>query len=377
MNSAREGKRAEIGRPDTDAGGVATEKAKIGLVLDQSPSEADQSSADADQTLSDADQSSADAEQTLSDADQERSADDQASADRDQMVSDHDQAASDREHAAGKRRLSATEEQAYTSARAERDSGSFERRWNRLMRGRTSHDRDAVATTRDRIAAARDTTAAARDQRPGGATLLSPDREVPVSKQLEELRIRAAAERARAAQDRERAAQERAEFARERTRLEAELRSAHLDDLTGTYRREMGRMALSHEIDRARRSGGQFVLAFVDVDRLKEINDRQGHAAGDHVLQVVVDTIRTRLRSFDPIIRYGGDEFICGLGGTDLAEAKARFDSIGSTIEAEAATGISVGLTALEADDTVESLTMRADAAMLKVKATHHAQSDG
>jgi len=198
-----------------------------------------------------------------------------------------------------------------------------------------------------------------------------------VSKELADLRVRAAAERARAAQDRERAAQERAEFAQERIRLEAELRSAHLDDLTGAYRREMGRMALSHEIDRARRSGGRFVLAFVDVDRLKEVNDLQGHAAGDHVLQVVVDTIRTRLRSFDPISRYGGDEFICGLGGTDVAEAKARFESIGSLIEAEAGVGISVGLAALAADDTVDSLTTRADAEMLQVKAIHHAQSVG
>ena len=84
MNSAREGKRAEIGRPDTDAEGPATKKAKMGLDLDQSPSEADQSSADAEQTRSDAEQTLSDAEQTLSDADQERSADDQASSDRDQ-----------------------------------------------------------------------------------------------------------------------------------------------------------------------------------------------------------------------------------------------------------------------------------------------------
>ncbi len=340
---------------------MATKKTKGRLDLDQSSSEADQTTADTDQTLSDADQQS--------------SAEDQASSDRDQDVSDHDQAASDRQHASEKGSLSPAGEKAYESARAERESGSFERRWNRITRSRTSRDRDALATTRDLIAAARDATATARDRRRGGATRLSPGRDVPVSQQLEQLRARAAAERARAALDRERAAQERAEFARERIRLEAELRSAHLDDLTGAYRREMGRLTLSHEIDRARRSGGRFVLAFVDVDRLKEVNDQQGHAAGDHVLQVVVDTIRARLRSFDPIVRYGGDEFICGLGGTDLVEARSRFKSIGRAIEAEAGVAVSVGLTALSADDTVDSLTERADAAMLQTKAIHRARS--
>ena len=110
--------------------------------------------------------------------------------------------------------------------------------------------------------------------------------------------------------------------------LESELRSAHLDQLTGAYRREMGRMALSHEIDRARRSDGRFVLAFVDVDRLKLVNDRDGHAAGDRILQAVVRVIRARLRSFDPIVRYGGDEFVCGLTGTDLPEAERRFEAV-------------------------------------------------
>ena len=190
--------------------------------------------------------------------------------------------------------------------------------------------------------------------------------------QLEELRLQAGADRARAAADRARAAADRAHAARERDLLEAQLRSAHLDELTGAYRREMGRMALSHEIDRARRSDGQFVVAFVDVDGLKMVNDREGHAAGDRVLQSVVRAIRSRLRSFDPIVRYGGDEFVCGLGGTDVEEAARRFALIGTAIEADARVGISVGFAALAAGDTADQLTERADAAMLEVKTAHH-----
>jgi diguanylate cyclase (GGDEF)-like protein len=204
-------------------------------------------------------------------------------------------------------------------------------------------------------------------------TLASNDREARLLRELEKLRAHAADERARAAEDRARATSDRANAARERGRLEAELEDAHLDELTGAYRREMGRLALSHEIDRARRSDGRFVVAFVDVDRLKAVNDRDGHAAGDRVLQSVVQAMRTRLRSFVPIIRYGGDEFVCGLAGTDLSEAERRFDLIGIAIEADARVGISVGLAELEPGDTADALTERADVAMLEVKAAHHA----
>jgi diguanylate cyclase (GGDEF)-like protein len=132
-------------------------------------------------------------------------------------------------------------------------------------------------------------------------------------------------------------------------------------------------MALNQEIDRARRADGRLVVAFVDVDGLKDLNDRAGHAAGDRALQTVVTAIRTRLRSFDPITRYGGDEFVCGLGGTDVAEAERRFASIGAAIEVEAGVGISVGLVALVDGDDADRLTERADIAMLRVKARHHA----
>ncbi len=150
--------------------------------------------------------------------------------------------------------------------------------------------------------------------------------------------------------------------------LASELLSANLDDLTGAFRREMGRLVLNHEIDRARRGDGRFVIVFADVDGLKRVNDRDGHAAGDHVLETVVWTVRSNLRSFDPIVRYGGDEFVCGIGGIDLAEVERRFDTIGRALRGSVGVGISVGLAGLEPDDTLERLTARADAALLEAK---------
>ena len=50
---------------------------------------------------------------------------------------------------------------------------------------------------------------------------------------------------------------------------------------------------------------------FIDVDDLKEVNDRQGLLEGDRALRLVADTVRANVRSYDLVVRYGGDEFIC------------------------------------------------------------------
>jgi len=86
----------------------------------------------------------------------------------------------------------------------------------------------------------------------------------------------------------------------------------------------LGRIALEHEINRA----PPLVLAFLDVDGLKQVNGRRGHAAGDALLRGVVDAIETHLRSYDPIVRIGGDEFICALADCTLDEARLRFKKI-------------------------------------------------
>ncbi len=324
----------------------------------------------ADQTVADADQSAADADQVSSDADQTASDSDQRDAESDQGASDRDQATADRDEAAH-HDLSAAERNTYQSSRNSRAGASIERLGTRRRRGTTARDRDQAATNRDLMAEIRDEGGRGRDAHAGALTQPSTQRE---RRLLEQLRAQAATDRARAAEDRARAAAERETSARERSRLEAELEEAHLDGLTGAYRREVGRLALSNEIARARRSNGQFVVAFVDVDLLKAVNDRDGHAAGDQVLQTVVEAIRSRLRSFDPIIRQGGDEFVCGLSGTNMDEATRRFAAIAKAIKKDAKVGISVGLAELASGDTAATLIDRADAAMLEVKATHHAR---
>ncbi|CAN5740808.1 hypothetical protein BH24CHL6_BH24CHL6_10080 [soil metagenome] len=277
-------------------------------------------------------------EEQLSDADQQLSDADQQSADTDQRASDRDQATADLEHStlAGP---SAAEEGAYEFSRGERETGSSARHTGGRRRAQAARQRQAAATQR------------------GGAG----EADAALIEQLDQLRAQVAAGRLAAT-----------EALRERERLEAELQSAHLDDLTGAYRRELGTLAITHEIERMRRSGGELVLAFIDVDGLKAVNDRAGHAAGDRALQAVVRQMRAQLRSFDPIVRYGGDEFVCVLSGTHIAEVRHRFAAIAAAIKAEAGVGISVGFASLSATDTAERLTERADAAMLEVKRRRH-----
>jgi diguanylate cyclase (GGDEF)-like protein len=135
--------------------------------------------------------------------------------------------------------------------------------------------------------------------------------------------------------------------------------------LTGALRRERGLADLAREIDRARRSDGRLVLAFVDVDGLKATNDVQGHAAGDALLRDVAMALSTGLRSYDLVVRYGGDEFLCALPGTDIDGAGRRFDEVTRQLtETSTHASVTTGLAELENSDTLDTLIARADAAL-------------
>lgn len=107
-----------------------------------------------------------------------------------------------------------------------------------------------------------------------------------------------------------------------------------------------------------------FMLAFVDVDGLKAVNDSLGHAAGDQLLRKVVDSLRSNLRSYDLLVRFGGDEFVCALSDLGLAEANKRFEKINGELKSSFDASITVGLAHLEPGDSLVSLIARADEAL-------------
>jgi diguanylate cyclase (GGDEF)-like protein len=310
-----------------------------------------------DQTLSDADQ-------TLADGDQARSDNDQANADQGQHASDLDQAAADREQGGeptGK----------YAAARSDRRRATDQRLATAVQRARTTADRLGAAHERDVTARARDLAAAERDHAAEAleAASTAAGAKESAAQRLAALRARAAHDRTRAAADRAAAAADRAAAAEDRARAAIELRHAYHDDLTGALRREMGEVALQHEVERARRGDGRLVMAFVDVDQLKQLNDREGHQAGDALLQAVVSAMRKKLRSFDPVVRYGGDEFICALAGANPDEATHRFGEIQAQLAREHdEAAISVGVVELEGDESLDDLITRGDAALYEAK---------
>jgi len=330
---------------------------------DQAASAADQTAADLDQTASDTDQSASDQDQTQADADQRSSERDQAAADRD-LAS----------HPAGDEEMKRSHE----LSRSERVQATLDRNAATLVRAQVSFERDGQAKERDEVARERDSVAAERDRvaeehdremkRVGEDLGDSDPRAARALVALAELRDKATAQRMQAATDRARAAKDREAAAQDRKHLLAELERAHLDDLTGVYRRGMGEIAVINEIERARRSDLTLVLALVDCDDLKGVNDGEGHAAGDALLRDLVVLLRSKLRPYDPIMRWGGDEFICSVSDTDLEGTRDRFEEIRSALSEKRGASISVGLAVLEASDTIETLIARADDALLEAR---------
>jgi diguanylate cyclase (GGDEF)-like protein len=320
-------------------------------------------------------------EQSLSDSDESGSERDQISSDRDQTAADIDQAASETQQPQGE------EPAAYALTRRMRADSTLERHTSSQMRGAISVLRDGIAERRDKLAAARDIASTTRDQLAGaldeeierlererspkdhgqanGGAQLRATLERRLAAQS---RARAALQRQAAADDRARAARDREHAALDRMAYAQELAAAATDDMTGALRRGVGLVALQREMSRTRRTGEQMIVAFVDVDGAAGTadNDREGHSAGDALLRTVVRLVTDEFRSYDLMLRFGGDEFVCSFSGDGLEEIGERFARVGAKLnEAAPGAGISVGATSRRAQDTIETLLDRADAEMI------------
>lgn len=231
-------------------------------------------------------------------------------------------------------------------------------------RDETADDRDRSSEEQDRVSEARDRRSQARDDR-------AEDRERTHDRfDPKAATDRAAAKRDRqsSAGDRRHAKHDRGAASTDRNLSTRERAAGVLDELTGAYRRDPGLLELEREIIRAKRMGHPFVLAFIDVDGLKARNDSQGHAAGDALLGQVSDAIKGLVREYDLLVRFGGDEFLCGISDLHLAEATDRFDAARTGLAGGGEGAFSVGMAELVADDSLDDLINRADAAMYEAR---------
>ena len=148
-------------------------------------------------------------------------------------------------------------------------------------------------------------------------------------------------------------------------RLARRLRtSAATDPLTGIANRRAWQESAARELARAARSGEQLVVAILDLDDFKEVNDRDGHRAGDELLRDLTASWSRRLRRADLLGRYGGDEFVLCLPATGAAEARELLAALVATHPFPWTSGLATA----RPGDTVETLLARADAELYRNK---------
>ena len=149
------------------------------------------------------------------------------------------------------------------------------------------------------------------------------------------------------------------------------------DPLTGAPNRRAYEMRIQEEFQRFKRYGQSFSLMVLDLDRFKNINDTYGHSAGDLVLKEIVRRIRANLRESDMFFRYGGEEFVIILPGTDTRGAIEVGEKIRKLIESTKFVykgnilpiTVSIGVTVVsEKDSSPMDIFDRADEALYRAK---------
>lgn len=159
----------------------------------------------------------------------------------------------------------------------------------------------------------------------------------------------------------------------ERVRLYEEVRDLSLTDpLTGLANRRRMDVVLEHSIAAARRGEG-LVVAMLDLDGFKAINDTRGHPEGDRYLCAVADALREEARGSDLVVRYGGDEFLLVLPGGDAAGVWALI----TRVRMRLAGMVEVSAGVAEYSSGTESAEQLIDAADRDLYASRHARTTG
>lgn len=153
---------------------------------------------------------------------------------------------------------------------------------------------------------------------------------------------------------------------------------ATTDTLTGLWNRRVILERLEEEQERHRRSGEPLTCLMLDVDHFKGVNDRFGHVAGDKVLRELGTALKAALRTYDIVGRYGGEEFLVVLPGTDLETGRLTAERVRTAVSASIQVGpadgpresitVSLGLAEMFADESVNQLLIRADLALYRAK---------
>lgn len=151
------------------------------------------------------------------------------------------------------------------------------------------------------------------------------------------------------------------------------------DDLTGLLNRRAMLDRMQLEQRRSLRSGSPLLIAQLDIDHFKAVNDTHGHAAGDLVLQSFADTVRRNVRDTDVLARWGGEEFVLLLCDTPAADAVTLMERLRQAVQAmqvpvpqsggPITVTVSIGLARHTPADPLAGTLERADRALYAAKA--------
>jgi len=161
-----------------------------------------------------------------------------------------------------------------------------------------------------------------------------------------------------------------------RDHIEEQRQKALTDPLTGLPNRAAWDERQELEVARWQRYGGELLMAVLDIDFFKRINDNYGHLAGDKVLKIIATELAKRLRKTDFIARFGGEEFVLLIPGTPLEGAQQLLETLRTAIEScpfhfkgeRVTITLSAGVSAFAAGERAEQVFERADQALYRAK---------
>jgi diguanylate cyclase len=146
--------------------------------------------------------------------------------------------------------------------------------------------------------------------------------------------------------------------------------------LTGVHSRLAYNEQIIRELSRWDRYGTPFSYAILDIDHFKQVNDKYGHNAGDKALRLIAQLMQKQIRKSDTLFRIGGEEFVLLLTNTSLAKAEPLITKLRHGVaesgfhfkQERVELTLSAGITEATAEDSIQSIYERADAALYKAK---------
>ena len=146
--------------------------------------------------------------------------------------------------------------------------------------------------------------------------------------------------------------------------------AARTDALTGLLNHGAMQVRVREEIARAQRDKTPLSFVIIDLDDFKRVNDVRGHQAGDELLRQVAGVLQADLRPYDQVARYGGDEFVLLLPGSEEADARVVAERVRDAVANDLVGACSVGVAQWHEPLDADGLLEHADRALLLAKRT-------